>query len=162
MDLVDENDRVIDQALRSKIYSLGLKNYRVINTFIINEKGELWIPRRNKQRKYFPGCLDSSFGGHVLAGENYEDTFKRELMEELNIDYREIEWKTWCYLNPYRYQVSSFMTIYRIDSNKTPVYNKTEFIEAFWIEPQRLYQAILSGEPSKSDLKILLELLFDF
>jgi isopentenyl-diphosphate delta-isomerase len=51
LDLVDENDNVIGNKKRSEVYAENLSNYRVINAFVINSNGEIWIPRRNKNKK---------------------------------------------------------------------------------------------------------------
>ena len=39
LDIVDQNDQVIGQALRSEIYSQKLTNFRVVNAFLINKQG---------------------------------------------------------------------------------------------------------------------------
>src|ERR1044072_3256275 len=86
LDLVSPDDVVIGQALRSVIYAHDWSNFRVVNAFIINDQGKLWIPRRTANKQLFPLCLDASMGGHVAAGETYHQAFVRELQEELNID----------------------------------------------------------------------------
>ena len=79
LDLVDQQDKIIGQKLRSEIYDKKLTNFRVVNAFIQNDDGDLWIPRRSKDKRVFPLCLDASMGGHVAAGETYEEAFNREL-----------------------------------------------------------------------------------
>jgi len=41
LDLVNENDEVIGRKLRSEIYAEHLSNFRVVNAFVVNSKGEL-------------------------------------------------------------------------------------------------------------------------
>jgi isopentenyldiphosphate isomerase len=79
LDIVDQNDKVIGRKLRSEIYENKMSNFRVVNAFLINDNGQLWIPRRSANKRIFPSCLDTSMGGHVSSGETYEDAFKREL-----------------------------------------------------------------------------------
>src|SRR3990167_1715083 len=86
LDLVDDNDIVIGKKKRSEVYAEHLSNFRVVNAFVINTKGELWIPRRAAHKRVFPLCLDMSMGGHVETGDSYEQAFARETREELNID----------------------------------------------------------------------------
>src|SRR5437764_660506 len=86
LDLVDGTDTVIRSALRSEVYAKSLKYLRAANAFIVNSRGELWIPRRVATKKIFPLCLDMSIAGHVSSGETYDETFARETMEEVNLD----------------------------------------------------------------------------
>ncbi|MGB8468325.1 MAG: hypothetical protein WCE21_04930 [Candidatus Babeliales bacterium] len=65
-DIVNEYDEIIGQKPRSNIYIEKFTSFRVINAFIINDKKQLWIPRRTQQKKLFPLCLDASVGGHVM------------------------------------------------------------------------------------------------
>lgn len=85
LDLVDENDNVVGKKKRSEVYAEHLSNFRVVNAFVVNTKGEIWIPRRVADKRIFPLCLDMSMGGHVESGESYEDTLKRETQEELKL-----------------------------------------------------------------------------
>lgn len=86
LDLVDENDVVIGQIERGEAYRQGLTNFRVIDAFIRNSEGKLFIPRRQAHKKMFPLRLDTSVGGHVESGETYEAAFRRETKEEISID----------------------------------------------------------------------------
>ncbi|MFY9463164.1 MAG: hypothetical protein WAP52_03190 [Candidatus Sungiibacteriota bacterium] len=62
LDLVDAQDRVIGVMRRGEVYAKGIHNIRVVNAFIINTKGELWIPRRTADKRSFPLCLDMRVG----------------------------------------------------------------------------------------------------
>jgi isopentenyldiphosphate isomerase len=91
MDIVDDHDQVVGQMTREEIYRSGTKNYRVVNVFIMNNRGELLVPKRTMDRRIFPGCFDFSCGEHVHAKETYEEAARRGLSEELNLNNVEIE-----------------------------------------------------------------------
>jgi len=154
LDLVNNRDEIIGKKLRTVVYAEGLSNFRVVNAFLINTHGQLWIPRRSPNKQLFPKCLDMSMGGHVDSGETYEQAFKRELMEELNIKIDENCWKLLGHLTPEN-GVSAYMKVYEIYANIAPQYNHNDFSESFWLSPAELIQRIEAGDPSKSDLPIL-------
>lgn len=157
IDKVNEQDQIIGQQLRSEFYKNKQNHCRVINAFIINAKGQFWIPRRTRHKKLFPLSLDVSVGGHVLAGETYQKAFARELLEELNIDISEINYQIKAYLTP-KQNVSAFMYVYEIYCDESPDYNKADFFEYFWLYPQEIIQKIENGDQAKNDLlKILKE-----
>lgn len=157
LDLVDDRDQVIGTKSRSEIYKQDLKNYRVVNAFIVNSLGKIWIPRRSASKRLFPLGLDMSMGGHVESGENYDQAFERELKEELNIDSRETPHSLLGHLNPKDDGVSSFMNVYEIKSDKVPDYNQEDFIEYFWLTPEEVLQKLASEEKSKDDLPKLIK-----
>ena len=161
LDLVDKNDKVIGQKPRSEIYAEGLTNFRVINAFLINSKGQLWIPRRGPHKRVFPSALAMSVGGHVETGESYEQAFKRELKEELNLDPTSTPYRVLGKLTPRAHHVSAFMTVYEIKSDRAPAYNKEDFTEYFWLTPQQFFQRIARGDKSKEDLPKLIHFYYD-
>ncbi|GGO26885.1 hypothetical protein [Deinococcus humi] len=67
---VDENDQVVGQITREGAWAQR-RPVRVINAFLVNRRGELWIPHRPLTKRTFPGCLEMSVGGHVKRGETY-------------------------------------------------------------------------------------------
>src|ERR1700690_2946876 len=152
LDLVDENDEIIGKERRSFVYQNGLSNFRVVNLFILNSKGELWIPRRTTTKRIFPLCLDVSMGGHVESGEDYEAALLREAREELNINVEEEVIKCIARLTPATHRVSAFMKVYEIHMNTIPDYNKSDFIECYWMRPSVLLNRIAAGDRAKDDL----------
>lgn len=146
LDLVDENDNVVGKKKRSEVYAKNLSNFRVVNAFVVNSKGEIWIPRRAANKRIFPLCLDMSMGGHVESGESYEDTLKRETKEELNIDTDKVPVRSLGHLTPQKDGVSAYMKVYEIKMDETPNYNKSDFVEYFWLTPKALFERIANGE----------------
>lgn len=151
LDLVDENDVVIGKKLRSEVHAEKLKNYRAINLFIRNSKGQLWIPRRTAHKQLYPLGLDFSCAGHVESGHTYELTLKKEVMEELNIDTDAARVRFLGKTTP-KDGTSCFQMNYEIVSEESPQYNPEDFIEAYWLYPEEVVKKIEAGDVAKSSL----------
>ncbi len=160
LDVVNECDEVIGQQLRSQIYCQKSCNFRVVNLFIRNDQGALWIPLRAAHKRIFPLSLDASMGGHVSAGESYEKALERELMEELRIDSRLFEPKEIGRMTPHEHGVSAFMKVFLIESNHVPDYNKNDFISFSWLKPKDLLEQLDRGVKCKDDLPRMVKYLF--
>lgn len=159
LDFVDANDQVIGQKSRSEIYAEKL-NFRTVNGFVINSKGELYIPRRTAKQRIFPLCLDFSVAGHVKSGESYEEAFTRKAANELGVDVKDVNVRELGYLSP-QDGVSSFMKVYEIHMNETPDYDRAEFSEHFWLTPTALLEKIANGDKAKSDLPLLISKFYN-
>lgn len=160
LDLVNEKDEVIGRKLRSEVYAEGRSNFRVINAFIVNQKGELWIPRRTGGKRFFPLCLDVSVGGHVESGETYDQALRRETSEEINVDLTKVDYRLLGHLTPQNDHVSANTNVYEITLNEAPEYNKHDFIEDNWFTPNKLLELVAAGERVKSDLPILVKIFY--
>ncbi len=160
LDLVNEQDEVIGKKLRSEVYAGNLSNFRVINAFVVNTRGELWIPRRSARKRIFPLCLDMSVGGHVESGETYDEAYRRETMEEIAVDIDAVTQRLIGHLTPHEHHVSAFMNVYEITLDTVPNYNRDDFIEYFWLTPQAFYERLTQGEKTKDDLPKLIELFY--
>lgn len=155
LDLVNEQDEVIGKKLRSEVYAEGMLNFRFVNAFLVNSEGKLWIPRRTPAKRFYPSCLDMSMGGHVESGETYDESFKRELAEELNIDADTTPWKMIGHLEPAKDGVVGYMNVYEIQTDEVPNFNPHDFTEYYWLTPEELLQRIADGDGAKGDLSKL-------
>ncbi|OQY60108.1 MAG: NUDIX hydrolase [Desulfobacteraceae bacterium 4572_88] len=160
LDIVDKNDNVVSRKMRSEIYLEGLRCFRVINAFVRNSQGQLWIPRRSASKDIFPLGLDVSVGGHVGSGETYEQALTRESEEELSLNTDEADCRFLGYLSPYEHGVSAFMKVYEIRMDEVPDYNSEDFTEFFWQTPRELLEWIKKGEPAKDDLPKLVRIFY--
>lgn len=160
LDLVDEFDNVIDSMYRTEVYEKKLSNFRVINAFLKNSKGEVWIPLRTAHKRLSPLNLDVSVGGHVSSGESYLEAFTRELAEELNIDLATVVYKEVGYFNSINHNVSAFMKVYEIQTDIAPNFNPDDFIEGNWMMPKKVIELLNSGIKGKGDLPKLLKLIY--
>ena len=160
LDLVDKNDKVIGKMKRSEIYVKDLSNFRTINVFLINSKGQIWIPRRTVTKRVFPLCLDMSVGGHVESGETYDQAFKREVKEELNIATDSVDYHILGKVTPDEDNISCFSTVYEIKSDEIPNYNKDDLTEYFWLTPTEIINKINQGDKAKSDLPKLVRIFY--
>ena len=160
LDLVNKQDEVIGTLPRSEVYAKKMHNFRVINGFLINSKRQLWIPKRTAHKRTSPSALDMSFAGHVETRETYEQAFKRELKEELNLDLDKVQFKEIGYFTPHQNQMYAFMKVYEIKFEGVPDFNRNDFVEGHWLYPEEILKQIENGEKAKSDLKKLIKLCY--
>lgn len=84
LDIVDSNNKVIGQELRSKTFKKGLL-HRAANIFIFNSEGKVFLQRRSSKVHKYPLFWDMSAGEHVKVGESIKDAATRGVKEELGI-----------------------------------------------------------------------------
>lgn len=85
-DIFDEHMKHIGTATRREAHAQGLW-HRTFHCWILREGSMGWeilLQLRHQDKDTFPGYLDVSCAGHLLAGERVEDGL-RELEEELGI-----------------------------------------------------------------------------
>ncbi|TYO99689.1 isopentenyl-diphosphate delta-isomerase type 1 [Geothermobacter ehrlichii] len=84
-DIVDEHDRVIGQAPRSRCHGDPSLIHRVAHVLVFNSEGRLLLQKRSAGKDIQPGKWDTSVGGHLEPGEDYLTAARREMREELGI-----------------------------------------------------------------------------
>lgn len=85
--VVDEQGNVLGQQARSICHD-GNKNFLhpVVHLHYFNEKGELFLQKRPKNKDIQPGKWDTAVGGHVSVNETIEIALQRESKEEIGIN----------------------------------------------------------------------------
>ena len=85
VDLVNEQDEVIGQGLRSACHCDPALIHRAVHVLVFNSRGELLLQLRASSKDIQPGKWDTSVGGHLDPGEDYHSAAIREMAEELGI-----------------------------------------------------------------------------
>lgn len=117
LDIVDDEDTVIDTALYQDVYK-NLSSHRIVHILIFNTKGELLLQLRSKKKHFAPGHWSTSVGGHVRAGETYQQAALREAQEELGITPEITEMYKDKYVNDEG--VTKFLTVFKaLDTGHT-------------------------------------------
>ena len=159
LDQVNDQDEVIGSMERELFYEQGLQNYRVINAFLVNKEGKVWLGVRHPSKKRFPLHLDMSIGGHVQTGESYEEGLKREALEELKLNLSDKNYKLLGCLTP-KDGVSSFMRVYALPSQGDPDFEPADYVWGEWFTPEEVLKMTSRGVPHKGDLPIIIKAFF--
>lgn len=154
LDLVDENDTVIGTILRSKYDELLVNKHgyiRAVEVFILNDQGQIWVPKRTANKRIAPNGLDFSVAGHVDSGESYIASALRETEEEVNLSLTETDLEFVATIGPDQNRYIRKLYVHR--TNHTPDYNPDDFVSADWLKPDELLQALHDGIPAKVSLE---------
>lgn len=93
LDIFDENNKPLGIIKeKSKVHE-DVDYHRTAHVWIINNKKELLIQKRSKDKKNNPNCWDISGAGHIKAGEDVINGAIRELKEELGVYAKEEDLK---------------------------------------------------------------------
>jgi len=90
LDIVNDEDIVTGQEMRSTTHQLGLQ-HRGVHVFLFTPDGKLLVQKRSADRAAYPSMLDCSVSEHVKAGESYLEAAIRGIKEEMGIDGIEIK-----------------------------------------------------------------------
>jgi isopentenyldiphosphate isomerase len=90
LDIVNNDDIVTGQELRSIVHRLGLQ-HRGVHVFLFTKEGKMLVQKRSADRVAFPSALDCSVSEHVKAGESYLDAAMRGMKEEMGVNGIEVK-----------------------------------------------------------------------
>jgi isopentenyl-diphosphate delta-isomerase type 1 len=84
LDIVNDEDTITGQQMRSTVHQLGLQ-HRGVHVFLFTRDGKMLVQKRSADRAAFPSALDCSVSEHVKAGEGYLDAAMRGMKEEMGV-----------------------------------------------------------------------------
>ena len=89
LEIFDEDNQSLGIfKTRSEVHKDFLFWHRVVTIWIINDKGEILCQKQNYKKMESASVLDKwipNFGGHINKGEEFLETAKRELEEEIGL-----------------------------------------------------------------------------
>jgi 16S rRNA (adenine1518-N6/adenine1519-N6)-dimethyltransferase len=85
-DRVDLDDHVIGRVRRGDAHHDPAIIHRSVQIIVFTSDERILLQRRAATKDLFPGYLCASASGHVMAGDNYMETARRELIEELGVE----------------------------------------------------------------------------
>ena len=135
-DVVDKNDLVVGQALRSEVHQEALL-HRAVHIFARSKYDQWIIQKRSSQKDLDPLLLTSSCSGHVDAGEEYRCAAVRECAEELGVSLEENELLEILRVSPCLETGNEFVRVYVTKQVISPVPDKEE---VFCLEAMNLEQ----------------------
>lgn len=83
--VVNKQDRITGYYARYDCHHNKKLIHRGIGIVLFNDKGQILLQKRSKNKDLYPGRYTLSASGHVDRGETYSQAAKRELQEELNV-----------------------------------------------------------------------------
>jgi isopentenyldiphosphate isomerase len=153
LNIVDENDNVIGRASKDDIYKKSLC-HRISHVLIFNDKGGMILQKRSGKVSFCPNHWSTAVGGHVQAGETYEDGAIREYKEELGVESK-LE-----FVGKHFYKApntpNKFLAIFKTQFNGQfqPDYEVISKVGAFTIE--EIKRMINNGEKIHPELLFIL------
>jgi isopentenyl-diphosphate Delta-isomerase len=83
--LLDSHNNEIGHGEKLEVHKQG-KLHRAFSIFIFNDKGELLLQKRNKNKYHSGGLWSNTCCSHPRPGEDIEEAAHRRLKEEMGFD----------------------------------------------------------------------------
>ncbi len=154
--VVDEEDNVIGSGTYEVVVESG-KIFRSANIMVFNQKGKLFVHRRNRNLPTFAGMWDVKLGGIVDAGEGYEEAALRELEEEAGIKNAKLE-----FLFPLKFRKDGYNNnrrVYRCVYDGKMTLQESEIEEGRFIAVEEAKKMMSEGVLSSSAVAVFEEFL---
>ena len=166
LDLVDIEDHVTGTVKRADMVKVGYRSergfVRFVIGFLVNAKGEIWVPIRSMHKSIAPGGFDFSVAEHVLSGESYSDAIKRAFAEEAGLTVKVENLVLLGKISPVDNKPTwEEIYLYPDYSGNNPDYDKEEFSSAQWQTIEEIEEKIRTGALTKSAYTPALKLLKD-
>lgn len=144
--VVDKLDNILGYKSKLDCHAGDGVLHRAFSIFIFNDKNELLLHRRSRQKQLWPMYWTNSCCSHPRKGESYDDAAQRRLFEELGIDTR------LHYLYKFDYRAvydkngseNEVCAVYIGRHNGPANVNQNEIAEWKFVNPEELSEAIQS------------------
>ena len=156
MDFVNEKDEVVGKALQKDIYG-KLLTHRIVHVLVFNDKNEMVLQLRSKNKNFTPGHWSTSAGGHVQSGETYEQAALRELEEELGIKTKLEFLSKDLYNDKSRPGMEKFLGVFRTTYQGRFKINPEEVERVEFFSLDKIQKMIDGGEKFHPELLFLLK-----
>jgi isopentenyl-diphosphate delta-isomerase type 1 len=83
--LTDAEGRPCGRATRRECHSDPTRIHVVVNVWVFDACGRVLLQRRAATKDTWPGCWDTSVGGHLRPDEDPRAAAQREMAEELGV-----------------------------------------------------------------------------
>jgi isopentenyldiphosphate isomerase len=94
-DIVNEAGEITGRATREEAHRDPSLLHRVVHVIVTDRMGRILLQKRSMSKDVAPGKWDTSVGGHVDAGEEVAAAVRRELREELGLDFPPVHLYDW-------------------------------------------------------------------
>jgi isopentenyldiphosphate isomerase len=85
LQIVDRLGRPVGVAPRRVCHGDSSLIQAVVHLYLFDAQGRLYLQKRSAAKDTYPGCWDTSVGGHLAPGETPEEALVREAREELSL-----------------------------------------------------------------------------
>ena len=153
-DVVDEDDNINGQASRTRCHERGLI-HRSVMFFVFDGDGRVLVTRRTQNKDFFPGYWSIVLGGHVHAGETYDEAVKREIFEEVGIPGEPV------FMTSFKKRIleeKENVKVYKVLTKGPITLNQNELAVGIFMEPGDIEEE-LAGRKLLPETPILLEVL---
>lgn len=143
-DVVDINDRVIGQSTRGEVHNNKNLIHRSVGIAVFNSNQKIFLQRRSLTKDVDALLWTISCSGHVLSGEGYNETAKRELWEELGIQDTVIN-----FLTKYIYKglvETEITSLYKVVYNGEIVLQTEEILEGKFLSKEEVIRTLAAKE----------------
>ena len=158
MNIVNNNDEVIGTTSKDQIYEQK-HTHRIVHVLVVNKKrNQVYFQVRSNSTKYLPGYYCTSAGGHVQAGETYEQAAKRKLEEEIGL-------KTpITFLDKQEFHIDNhkrFMGIYLTEAESVSNFTDGEVSNGIFLDLDSAYKLIQNNQKIHPQLKVIYEWFYN-
>jgi len=155
-DVVDEKGSVVDKKPRSVVHSQGLL-HRGVYFFVFGKDYKVLVSQRSATKDVFPEYWSILLGGHLSAGETFEEAAVREILEETGVE-NEIFFIT-DYKNFWNKKDLELAKVYGVIADENFKIDKSEVKQCFFLALEEAKKLLATKKtlPETNDMIKILE-----